>query len=323
MIKTDYPKTLFLPVFGAWALIALATPVTAQPCCNSGKPIDADMFRTLSENDTAGVRTVSPLDAWIKADAYAANAQYSDALFWYERSAAKGNASAALEIGLLYDSGWGVAKDHAMAARWYRIAQSGGNTVAMRRLATLYYAGWGVEKNPSRTLQLAREALDAGESYAAYGFAELHPEKARYWVGRAEKLMSEAAPICSNKEVRAIMAGLITDMYHSPEMTATLAVFTFPWDGTARPPARAPDHSIEATTVTNVHGPSECECDVTFSPEGGDWPFKINLVSQNGKTDYLVTRASRNQKIMLMSVRIGVARAGKRFVPGLHDLGPL
>jgi hypothetical protein len=322
MIKTDYPKTLFLPVFGALALIASGTPVTAQPCCNSGKPIDADMFRTLSENDTAGVRTVSPLDAWIKADAYAANAQYSDALFWYERSAAKGNASAALEIGLLYDSGWGVAKDHAMAARWYRIAQSGGNTVAMRRLATLYYAGWGVEKDQGKTIELALKSANAGESYAAYGLAEFYPKQAGDWIARAEKMKKAAEPICSGKEVRAIMASLITDMFHSPEMTATLALFTFPWDGTARPPARAPDHSIKATTVTNVHGPSECECDVIFLPEGGDWPFRVNLIRQNGKTEYLVTRASRNQKIMLMSVRIGVARAG-RPVPGLHDLGPL
>ena len=302
----------------------------------AGQASDSPLYHTLSAQDPPAVRHLSALNAWIKGQAYAADGKFPDALFWYERSAAKGNGDAALEIGLLYDRGHGVQKDQAQAARWYRLAVEKGNTIAMRRLGILYYAGWGVPRNQNQTRELGQRAAEAGESDAAFGLAQLDSARAGYWINRARNLLGEAAPVC--EAARSTMAILITDMYHSPGFMAANGIANLDelLDGGEHSPHVNPDRSISRVAVSKVHGSNETECDAVYQPEGNTWPFRINRIATasgllatpftrvftaDGKT-FLVTRASFPQQLLLMTLRRQLMGQIGGFVTGLHDLGP-
>jgi TPR repeat protein len=53
---------------------------------------------------------------------------------WYEKAAAKGDASAMFNLGVLYDNGFGVAKDYAKAREWYEKAAARGHARARAHL---------------------------------------------------------------------------------------------------------------------------------------------------------------------------------------------
>lgn len=46
------------------------------------------------------------------------------ALRWFRKSAAAGNTLAMTNLGLLYENGHGVPKDHDQALEWFRQAAS-------------------------------------------------------------------------------------------------------------------------------------------------------------------------------------------------------
>ena len=45
---------------------------------------------------------------------------YAEAVKWYRKSAAQGNAWGRANLGYMYENGRGVSQDHAEAAKWYR-----------------------------------------------------------------------------------------------------------------------------------------------------------------------------------------------------------
>ena len=49
----------------------------------------------------------------------------------------KGHARAQANLGVMYQKGWGVAKDYAEALRWYRLAADQGFAAAQAKLASL------------------------------------------------------------------------------------------------------------------------------------------------------------------------------------------
>jgi TPR repeat protein len=57
---------------------------------------------------------------------------------WYEKAAAKDDASAMTSLGWLYQNGQGVAQDYDKARVWYEKAAAKDNAVAMNGLGVLY-----------------------------------------------------------------------------------------------------------------------------------------------------------------------------------------
>ena len=55
---------------------------------------------------------------------------YSKAREWFEKAAAKDNASAMNSLGVLYSNGDGVAKDYGKAREWYEKAAAKGDADA-------------------------------------------------------------------------------------------------------------------------------------------------------------------------------------------------
>jgi TIR domain/Sel1 repeat len=78
---------------------------------------------------------------------------------WWEKAAAKGDARAMDRLGVLYEKGYGVTQDYAKAREWYEKGAAKGNAHAMANLAMLYYYGYGVAKDPAKASELMDKSL--------------------------------------------------------------------------------------------------------------------------------------------------------------------
>jgi len=84
------------------------------------------------------------------------------------RLAERGDAVAQNNLGALYDSGLGVAQDHAEAARWFRKAADQGSAVAQNNLAILFDDGKGVAQDRAKAAIWYRKAADQGLAAAQF-----------------------------------------------------------------------------------------------------------------------------------------------------------
>ena len=88
---------------------------------------------------------------------------YNEARNWYEKAASAGDAAAFNAIGFLYETGHGAPKDYAEAKKLYEKAIAGGVTVASVNLGRLYQEGTGVPMDPARARSLFESAAAAGD----------------------------------------------------------------------------------------------------------------------------------------------------------------
>jgi len=100
--------------------------------------------------------------------AYAANRQTPEAIAAWRKAADKGSTSAMVELGVLYGTGAGVAKDEGQARKLFERAAQAGNPRGVSNLAAL--GGGSGAADPARS----RELLAKG--------AETNPE-AQYQLG--------------------------------------------------------------------------------------------------------------------------------------------
>ncbi|MGP8201252.1 MAG: trypsin-like peptidase domain-containing protein [Limisphaerales bacterium] len=82
--------------------------------------------------------------------------------------AAKGEAAAQSELGLMYDLGQGVAQDYAEAVNWFRIAAEQGNPRAQLLLGLHYQNGDGVRQDYAEAVKWLRKAAEQGGAEAQY-----------------------------------------------------------------------------------------------------------------------------------------------------------
>jgi len=62
---------------------------------------------------------------------------YTEALRWFRKAAAQGDANAQTFLGLMYGSGRGVKQDDAEALNWFRKAAAQGNADAQEMVDKL------------------------------------------------------------------------------------------------------------------------------------------------------------------------------------------
>ncbi|MBR1142091.1 tetratricopeptide repeat protein [Bradyrhizobium sp. AUGA SZCCT0431] len=89
--------------------------------------------------------------------AYAANRQTQEAVAAWRKAAEKGSTSAMVELGVLYGTGAGVARDEAQARKLFERAAQAGNPRGISNLAALG-GGAGGPADPAR----ARDLLSKG-----------------------------------------------------------------------------------------------------------------------------------------------------------------
>jgi TPR repeat protein len=128
--------------------------------------------------------------------------------------AARGNAVAQYDLGLLYDEGEGVTKDVVQAVGWFRKAAEQGSAVAQTHCGVMYEGGLGVPKDESTAVEWYRKAAEQGFADAQYylGFEYKYgtgvPEDlatAYMWFNLAAAQGKNAA-IAAREELAALMS---------------------------------------------------------------------------------------------------------------------
>ena len=171
----------------------------------------------------------SPAAADLLADGAAAYeaGDYGGAAEAWRPLAEGGDAKAQFNLGLLHESGSGVAEDQTEAAAWYERAALQGLTQAQFNLALLHQTGRGVEKDGTEALYWLEVAARHGEGAeqvlaadAAARLAEILPAED---VDAARARAAEFAPSAEEAPVRAAAITLILSESQVAELQRRLA----------------------------------------------------------------------------------------------------
>ena len=91
---------------------------------------------------------------------------YATALQEWEPLAEQGNASAQLNLGIIYERGKDVLVDYAEAVKWYQLSAEQGNSQAQDNLGAMYYQGYGVLKDATEAVKWWRLSAEQGDTSA-------------------------------------------------------------------------------------------------------------------------------------------------------------
>ncbi len=98
----------------------------------------------------------------------AVDQDYGKAVDLYRKAADQGNAVAQCNLGVCYEHSNGVKKDPTEAAKWFRKAADQEYTDAQYNLGVCYQNGNGVKQDPTEAVKWFRKAADLGNAYAQY-----------------------------------------------------------------------------------------------------------------------------------------------------------
>jgi uncharacterized protein len=143
--------------------LVLCDRVAADPA-DPDKPADVKGVADIAASDIAtaikfcrNAANASRRAMFQLGRAYAANRQMPEAVTAWRKAADKGSTSAMVELGVLYGTGAGVARDEAQARKLFERAAEAGNPRGVSNLAALG-GGAGGSSDPAR----AREMLSKG-----------------------------------------------------------------------------------------------------------------------------------------------------------------
>ena len=94
--------------------------------------------------------------------AYFASKAFQEAIDQYRKAAERGYRPAQNNLGAMYQSGLGVAKDDAQAVAWFREAAEQGYAPAQTSLGAMYRDGRGVTQDDSQAVSWYRKAAERG-----------------------------------------------------------------------------------------------------------------------------------------------------------------
>jgi TPR repeat protein len=97
--------------------------------------------------------------------AYAANRQFPEAIATYRKAADKGSTSAMVDLGVMYGTGSGVAKDGAQARALFERAAAAGNPRAIANLARL---SGSAPADPVKTRAMLSKGADVNSAEAQF-----------------------------------------------------------------------------------------------------------------------------------------------------------
>ncbi len=92
--------------------------------------------------------------------AYAAKGEIPAAITAWRKAAERGSSAAMVELGVLYGTGSGVAKDEAQARKLFEKAAQAGNPRGVSNLAALGGAGGTAPADPARARELLGKAAE-------------------------------------------------------------------------------------------------------------------------------------------------------------------
>lgn len=105
--------------------------------------------------------------------AYAANRQAAEALAAYRKAADKGSSAAMVELGVMYGTGAGVAKDQAKAGELFERAAKAGNPRGVINLEAL---NGGASSNPAEARAMLAKAVEANSAEAQFQLGVMYAQ---------------------------------------------------------------------------------------------------------------------------------------------------
>jgi uncharacterized protein len=155
-----------LTAYAQSADLVLCDRLAADPS-DPDKPADV---RGVSELATADIATAvkfcktaagsSRRAMYELGRAYAANRQMTEAIAAWRKAADKGSSAAMVELGVLYGTGSGVAKDESQARKLFEKAAQAGNPRGVSNLAALGGSGGAAPADPVRARELLGKAAE-------------------------------------------------------------------------------------------------------------------------------------------------------------------
>jgi TPR repeat protein len=107
--------------------------------------------------------------------AYAANRQMPDAVSAYRKAADKGSTSAMVELGVMFGTGEGIAKDEAQARKLFERAAEAGNPRGVANLAAISNGG-GTPLDPVKARELLAKAAEANSAEAQFQLGMMYAD---------------------------------------------------------------------------------------------------------------------------------------------------
>lgn len=150
---------------------------TAAP----GSPVPKGTARRGDDDDSA-LPTPNDLssgtdpgkDPLAKAKDLLANSRFTEAFVAFSNAAGRGNSDAMVNVGQIYENGWGVLQDYGQARQWYEKAAGAGNTDAMKDLGNLFNEAHGVPQDYDQARQWYQKGADAGNFKAMTDLGNLY-----------------------------------------------------------------------------------------------------------------------------------------------------
>lgn len=85
---------------------------------------------------------------------------YKEALEWYEKAAATGDANSVFNVGTFHLSGLGVKQSYKEAIKWFTLASEMGCADADYQMGCLYFSGTGVEQDYRQAIDWYQKAAE-------------------------------------------------------------------------------------------------------------------------------------------------------------------
>lgn len=162
---------LCAPVHAQSADLVLCDRIAAEPS-DPDKPADVKGVAEIARTDIATAvkfcktaSTSSRRAMYQLGRAYAANKQLPEAIAAYRKAADKGSTSAMVDLGVLYGTGTGIAKDEAQARTLFTRAAEAGNARGVTNLAAI---SGGATSDPVKARALLAKAAQTSTPEAQY-----------------------------------------------------------------------------------------------------------------------------------------------------------
>ncbi len=100
-----------------------------------------------------------------------------EAVRWYRKAAERGSADAQTNLGAMYAKGDGVAKNDGEAEKWYRLAAKQGMPEAQNNLGAMYASGRGLAKDGVEAIKWYRRAAEQGYAVAQSNLGMMYAQE--------------------------------------------------------------------------------------------------------------------------------------------------
>ena len=132
----------------------------------------------------------------------------ANAVPWYAKAAARGDAGGEFDLATAYDRGEGIAKDHARAREWFEKVAKQGDPLAEYRIGRYYEDGDGVSQDFAQAARHYQASAARGNPYgqAALGLAYMKGMGVAHDDVLAYAWLSLASRRESNKDVGELLA---------------------------------------------------------------------------------------------------------------------